>query len=473
LEAEVTTADKITAIITNVSQRLFTANTIVGETLVSGDWQINLKNGKWKNNGTEGFFEDMVETKTGQRPLDWLRSNSFLDSLNSNEYLVFTETIADAPTTRRPFQPYATYIRACDIQPENVDWLCKNYLALGNVHILGGQPGIGKSQVAISWVAALTNGLPWPDGTPNYVGPMNVIMLTAEDSPRTAIIPRLQAAGANINRVFIFDDVIREDRRHHKFLLTQDLERLRGLKKEIEDKHGAVGLITIDPITSYMGGGENDSHRVTDVRNMLDPLNKIAEDERVAILMITHPSKTVNGGAINQYTGSVAFAAAPRLGFVCIPEIEEDEDSGDRSATGRVLFSCVKTNIGKIPNTLVYEIDSREVGVDHRDGKSIYAPYVLWRGTADVSADEAVAMTAPRRGRPRVARDEDGASESQRPVVEWLKAFLAEGGKPQTEIEAAGHVLGFSIDQMKRAKKLAGVRSKRYEGVWFWALIPF
>jgi hypothetical protein len=56
------------------------------------------------------------------------------------------------------------------------------------------------------------------------------------------------------------------------FLLNEDLEELERMIRHIGD----VRLITIDPITAYMGG-KVDSHRATDVRGQLGPLADLAE----------------------------------------------------------------------------------------------------------------------------------------------------------------------------------------------------
>jgi putative DNA primase/helicase len=74
-------------------------------------------------------------------------------------------------------------------------------------------------------------------------------MLTAEDTRKSILVPRLIAAGADCDRVYIFGWV-REDEKKRMFLLAEDLARLEEAMGEIGD----VGLVTIDPMTAYMGG---------------------------------------------------------------------------------------------------------------------------------------------------------------------------------------------------------------------------
>jgi AAA domain len=134
------------------------------------------------------------------------------------------------------------------------------------------------------------------------------------------------------------------------FLLSEDIEQLEVMIRKI----GNVWLITIDPITAYMGG-KIDSHRATDVRGQLGPLADLAERANVALSAITHPPKHSSQRAIDHFIGSQAFIAAARIGHLAIEEVEEDEN-GHRSPTGRSLFTNPKNNLSRKKSTLAYRI---------------------------------------------------------------------------------------------------------------------
>ena len=53
--------------------------------------------------------------------------------------------------------------RASDIEPEPVDWLIEGAIPMGMMVVIGGQPGMGKSQIAIKLAAAITTGEGLPD----------------------------------------------------------------------------------------------------------------------------------------------------------------------------------------------------------------------------------------------------------------------------------------------------------------------
>jgi hypothetical protein len=68
---------------------------------------------------------------------------------------------------------------AANIKPEPILWLWKNWLALGKLHILAGQPGKGKSTIALKIAAAVSSGGKLPDGTSAKRG--GVVIWSAED----------------------------------------------------------------------------------------------------------------------------------------------------------------------------------------------------------------------------------------------------------------------------------------------------
>src|SRR5262249_32421455 len=228
----------------------------------------------------------------------------------------------------------------CDCHADRL--VVGNHLARGSLELTTGLPGEGKSQVHCSHVACVTDGRNWPDGSTNKAPISSVVMLTAEDNTAQILKPRLMAAGADCSRVHTLPR-IRKDNKERMFLLAEDVEVLAQVIADLGD----VVLVTIDPITAYMGGGRKfDSHRATDVRSQLGPLAELAERPNVAFSAITHPPKNASPRAIDHYIGSQAYIAAARLGHLCVAEMEDD-GNGRRKPTGRTLFACAKYNIIK------------------------------------------------------------------------------------------------------------------------------
>jgi RecA-family ATPase len=225
-----------------------------------------------------------------------------------------------------------------------------------------GDPGTGKSQVVTAVIAATTTGgeLPCGEGRARQG---NVIILSTEDGVADTIIPRLLAAGADLDRVHIVTATRGEDGKGNRtFSLQADIDLLEHKIAEIGD----VCLVCIDPISSYLG--KVDSHKNAELRSVLQPVGRMAERCRVAILSVTHFSKSGAGSttkALYRFIGSIAFTAAPRAAFV----VMEDPHDKDR----RLLLHG-KSNLAKPPQGLALWLVQILVGPD----RDIVGSYVVW-----------------------------------------------------------------------------------------------
>jgi AAA domain len=348
-------------------------------------------------------------------------------------------------------------INLATVQSRAVDWLWLGHLARGGLELLAGTPEIGKSQIHCQYIAHLTTGRDWPNGMPG-VPPCRVIMITAEDTAADTIVPRLKAAGANLTLVEQLH-AIRRNGRDEMFLLGEDLERLARIVRYFGD----VGLISLDPITAYMGSNKHfDSHRATDVRSQLMPLKRFAEEFGIAITAITHPPKNASAQALDHFIGSQAFIASARIGHLCLPEMVEDAD-GKKIPTGRRLFTNPKINIAARQPTLAYSIDVVDVEPDAKTGVMIRAPVICWEGEVAITAEEALAASRPSRSSARKTTDVDG----------FLYDILTGGPVTTSVIKTRGAVHGFSEDQLRGARQRLNVvafREKTFPSSNKWAL---
>jgi hypothetical protein len=154
---------------------------------------------------------------------------------------------------------------------EESRWLWFGHLPIGGLVLVTGQTGIGKTYLICDQISRITTGRAWPDGAPGGT-PGTVISLIAEDADKE-FRRRMMGAGANLKKVELLKYVQR-NARDELFLLAEDLDKLEAACRDIGD----VRLITIDPITAYMGSGRGfDSDRATDVRSQLAPLKDLAE----------------------------------------------------------------------------------------------------------------------------------------------------------------------------------------------------
>ena len=63
--------------------------------------------------------------------------------------------------------PSFSFLPISQVESCAVSWLWDQRLALGKLAILDGDPGLGKSLVALDLCARLSTGRPMPDGSPS------------------------------------------------------------------------------------------------------------------------------------------------------------------------------------------------------------------------------------------------------------------------------------------------------------------
>ena len=120
-------------------------------------------------------------------------------------------------------------------------------------------------------------GLDFPDGSFSKAG--NVRIWSGEDDPADTMVPRLRAAGADLNRVYFVGDMSAGDA-FRSFDPATDIPAL--LEQAI--RIGGVSLIVVDPIVSAVAG---DSHKNGEVRRALQPLVDMADRIGAAVVGIT------------------------------------------------------------------------------------------------------------------------------------------------------------------------------------------
>jgi hypothetical protein len=352
-------------------------------------------------------------------------------------------------------------VRLASIKPQATDWLWRDRIPCGAQTIFTGWPGVGKSQQQCGTVWQVSTGKPWPDGSPCPCG--DIIMLTCEDGYAPTVVPRLLAAGANLDRVHALPIIRIDDKTKRAFLLTEDLDELERHVAALSDPK----LITIDPITGFFGSGKINSNSVTDIRGALAPLSDLAERWNIAIHTITHPPKTT-GSAMNAFIGSQAFIAASRMAYVTTEEMDEGG-----KPTGRYLMAMVRSSLGPKMPTLAYRLAQISVGNDDRDGRIIIGSYVAWEdGVIDISADAALAAAS---GNPKADAERHSAREE---AANWLRDLLADAPMAVKDIQSQTSAAGLSWAAVRRAKDHLRIKPTRLSegndgaGKWLWALPP-
>ncbi len=329
-----------------------------------------------------------------------------------------------------------------EVEPTEVRWLWPGRFARGKLSLIAGQPGLGKSFLTLDMAARVSRGEAWPlENGPPGRAPENVVLLSAEDDIADTIRPRLDAAGAAVERVYAVTTVpagatLDGKPRFAPFRVTEHLPMLDRVIEQI----GGCALVVIDPISAYLG--KTDSHNNSEVRDALVPLAAFAAKHQAALAVVTHLNKSQQINALNAIIGSVAFVAAARAAYV----VSRDPDDARRR-----LFLPVKNNLG---------LD--ETGFAYRLGGG-NPPCVEWEDElVRLTADEAIAPTARQGPEPMALRDAE----------EWLLDFLSAGARPASEVLSRGRADGHTVATLRRAKTTVKVDSVKTgkRGGWVWQL---
>lgn len=332
----------------------------------------------------------------------------------AREYLSRPDHVDDLKRTLSDFVsrfdgPEAVQLkRLSEVQEKPAEWLIPSFLPRGQISLLCGDGGVGKTSLWCNIVAGLTSGRKtiFEDQIPfdTEREPLNVMFMSAEDSAETILKRRLIQAGANSDRVFLMD------------LSDPDFKKLKIgspiMEKVIMQYRPA--LLVLDPIQNFFPASLDLSSR-NQVRQSLETLVEIGAKIGTSFLLIVHSNK--RGGVSGRkriadsadlwdISRSVLIAGNTEDGFYCSHE---------------------KSNYGQMQDTILYQI---------KDGK------VFFSGTTTKKDADFVHEMPRQRAAP--------AKEEARALIE---DFLKDGKEcPVASLDANVRAAGVSLATLKRIK---------------------
>lgn len=338
--------------------------------------------------------------------------------------------------------PQLKLTRLADVTAERLEWIWPGYLPKGKIVTLDGDPGLGKSTLALNIAAVVSVAGRWPDQT--RCGPAgDVLLLSAEDGLADTVRPRLDAAGADVSRVTAIEGKSYIDPESgERFLRPLSLGDVRDLDAAMAQT--SARLLIVDVLMAFLPTG-TDGHKDQDIRRVLSALAATGERHGCTTLLLRHLNKAKGGDPLYRGGGSIGIVGAARSGLL----VAADPDDPTR----RILAS-VKSNLGVMPASLAYRlVDSPEHGVAR----------VEWIGASSFDAHGLLA--APR-------DDDPDAKGARRDVDDWLADLLDAGPVESNTVYEAADAAGFSKDKAKRAKVRLGVKAYREtgDGPWLWRL---
>lgn len=221
-------------------------------------------------------------------------------------------------------------VKVSSVPPSGAEYLIPGMVQLGAINILQGEPGCGKTSIAMAICAAVSCGTNLP-GMPVMInGP--VLMLSDEDSAGQLRIA-LAANGADLDLCYIVT------RPGDLAIGTEDFS---AIMDELRP-----ALVIIDPIQAYLGTAN--INMADQLRPVLAKLSASARQNNCAVIIIAHTAKNRNDKTrIYQTLGSIDLPAAARCIASCAPQ-----PNGD----GFVL-TPIKCSAGPLGPSIEYRINA-------------------------------------------------------------------------------------------------------------------
>ena len=171
-----------------------------------------------------------------------------------------------------------------DVEPKEISWLWRPYIAFGKVTLIQGDTGIGKTSLMVKVMADLSNGLYPPTMfrerlLPQETGdPITTYYVSIENGIADTIVPLFNRVGGN-NEFVQYQDEMKEH-----FVLTGDevkeCVRISGAK-----------LIVVDPWQQFLDDASSSDNNA--MRAMIRDVQNAAEETGAAVVLCGNYTKAV------------------------------------------------------------------------------------------------------------------------------------------------------------------------------------
>lgn len=339
-----------------------------------------------------------------------------------------------------------------NVRPEALQWLWKGRIPLGTLTIIDGDPGLGKSLVTVDLAARVSRGDAMPDGSPSDLGePADVLLVFCEDDPAATVRPRLDLAGADVERVHHLLGTEKPDASGVRPLTLADVGTIDAALSET-----GARLVVVDPWAAYIGG--RDSRSDEKMRELLTPLADVARKHHAAIVIVRHLRKA-SGSAVTSGAGSMGITGAARSVLLVAEDPEDPKES-------RIL-AVSKGNLAARAESLTFTVETEKREMPDPSGitRAVDVPRLVWGEASEASADDLI--TAARAD----VKDKSASSDAETFILEALEDEPVDADALLRDAERAGHKRR-TVERARSKLREAGKiwRYKEGVGAWWWGL---
>lgn len=299
-----------------------------------------------------------------------------------------------------------------DVVEENIDWIWYPYLARGELTILEGDPGLGKSYLAQVVSGHLIDGKVLPSIKKLDPTTGVVVYFDIENSAGSVTIKRIKGHGFKHLERYIQEEAI---------FSIDDPERMKAVYEALERVKPA--LIVFDTINTYLG--KADAFKGHEAQQAFVKFRAMARRFGCAVLVLRHLTKSTKERALYRGQGSIAFAGIARI-VITVGTMPDDPDTR--------AFAVTKMNIAKKPQAHTFTIEGLPDTAKEKDRSKFE-----WGEFVDLSSDDILGAPTP------------GAAEGRDDAINFLKTTLEDGAIEVAKIERMAEARSISLRTLQRA----------------------
>jgi archaellum biogenesis ATPase FlaH len=307
-----------------------------------------------------------------------------------------------------------------DFEAEEIDWLWYPYLARGEMTILEGDPGVGKSYLAQMISLGIADGKKLPSNKPHKNKGI-VAYFDMENSPGHTTKKRMNCNGLENGCNFLPDPTnFSIDNEGAMEAMDEAIRRLKP------------ALVVFDTINSYIGT-KTDTYRSAEVQEALKGFVDLARRHKCAVLILRHLTKGKDVKAIYRGQGSIAFTGMARVVMTCAWHPEEE---------GVRVLAVTKINVCAAPRAMTFTIDKLPDKLNEEDRSKFE-----WGDYVDLSSDDLL------NAEPIKKESGDKVSTAET----FLETVLEGGPMEQEQVLRAGEAKAITERTIYRAMKTLGI----------------
>lgn len=312
------------------------------------------------------------------------------------------------------------------VEEKEAEWLVTGYIPKGQITVLAGDGGSGKTTTWCGMAAAVSNGSrvffePIPDEFAKCE-PQKVLFFSSEDSLEYTLKGRLRKAGANLDNIF---SASLRDKRFSDIKFNSPL--LKDLIEQVKPS-----LVIFDPIQAFIPPDIQMGQRNA-MRNCLNPLIGLGEEYGTTFLIIVHTNKRQGVYGRNRIADSADVWDIARSVLI----------TGTTTDKNIRYLSHEKSNYGEPGETALFTID---------DGVAVFKDFSDKHDIDFVKERDLSAYQAPQR----------------QDAKKFITEYLRNGKKPTADMDEAAKFAGITPATLKRAKTelrnqgILGMKSEGY-----------